>query len=141
MMTISGRELGRRKPLFEDFSVPFPPELGDGSTTLRQVIDRIVRHEVEAFRKRQSHRQLVRALTAKQIDEGVEAGKVLSGASDVEPQAIDDEEAVGAAVTAFEDGLFLVSVDDTECRELDQQVFLEPDSRVTFIRLALLAGG
>jgi hypothetical protein len=42
---------------------------------------------------------------------------------------------------AFEDGLYLVIVDGNEQRDLDQQVFLQPDSRVAFVRLALLAGG
>ncbi len=53
MITISGKAVGRRKPLFEDYSVPFPPDPGDGSTTLRAVIERIVRHEVAEFRERQ----------------------------------------------------------------------------------------
>ena len=54
-LIIAGRNLGKRqRVLFDDFSIPFPPEIGDGgSLTLRELISRIVVGEVEAFRTRQ----------------------------------------------------------------------------------------
>ena len=57
------------------------------------------------------------------------------------PGTVDVEEAVGTALQAFEDGLFLVVLDETELRDLDAQVFVQADSRLTFVRLTLLAGG
>jgi hypothetical protein len=56
-------------------------------------------------------------------------------------QKVDADEAVATALEAFEDGLYLVVVDGQELRNLDAQVFLQPDSRVAFVRLTLLAGG
>jgi hypothetical protein len=141
MLTISAKALGRKKPLFADWSVPLPPELHDGSVSLRDVITRIVGEEVAAFAKRQSHRQLVRVLSARQIVDAAEKGKIAPGGSDVPPQEVDEDAAVATALQAFEDGLYLVVIDDQEQRSLDNQVFLRPDSRVTFIRLTLLAGG
>jgi hypothetical protein len=142
MLTISGKGLGRKKPLFADFSVPPPEELADGgSLTLRDLIERIVRGEVAAFRKRQENRQFIRALTAREIEAGAEAGKIDSGGSEVPLQIVDEEEAVAAALTAFEDGIYLVVLDGQEQRSLDAQIYLQPDSRLTFIRLTLLAGG
>jgi hypothetical protein len=142
MVTISGKALGRKKPLFADFSIPFPPDLGgDGDRiTLRDLITRIVYGEVTAFRERQAERKVLRALTAQQIDEAVVKGKVDMGGRDL-AQEVDEEAAVGAALQAFEDGLYLVVVDGAEHRNLDQEVYLQPDSRVAFIRLTLLAGG
>ena len=141
MLTISGKALGQRKPLFADFSIPLPPDLGDGgAVTLRDLIGRIVRAEVEAFRQRQEERRLLKALTAKQIAEGAQRGKIDSGGSDLDQQ-VDVEEAIGTALQAFEDGLYLVVIDEQEQRSLDAQVFLKPDSRITFLRLTLLAGG
>ena len=62
MLQVQGKALGRRKPLFADFAVPPPPELGDGgSTTMHDLIGAVVRHEVVAFRTRQTDRQTVRA--------------------------------------------------------------------------------
>jgi hypothetical protein len=141
MLTISGKALGRKKPLFADFSVPFPPELGEGgATTLRDLIGQVVRHEVAAFKQRQADRKFIHALTARQIEEGAARGKIDMGGRDLN-QEVDPEQAVATALEAFEDGLYLVVVDELEQRSLDNQVFLNPDSRVAFVRLVMLAGG
>jgi hypothetical protein len=50
------------------------------------------------------------------------------------------ESAVATALEAFVDGLYLVILDDVEYRDLDAIVHVEPDSRITFLRLAFLAG-
>lgn len=141
MLTVRGKALGRRRPLFADWSIPLPPDLGAGGVTLRQVIERIVRSEVAAFRQRQSQRQLVRALTAREIEAAAETGKIQMGASELSTQEVDEEESVAAALQAFEDGLYLVVIDEQEQRDLDREVRLQPDSQITFVRLTLLAGG
>jgi len=142
MLTVSGKALGRKRPLFADFSIPPPVGLrGDDGITLRHLIEHLVRAEVAAFQQRQRDRLDLRVLTALEIDEGVEKGKIESGASEVGLQVVDVEAAIAAALQAFEDGLYLVVVDDRQQQELDRQVFLQPDSRVTFVRLTMLAGG
>jgi len=141
MLRISAKALGRKKPLFADWSVPLPPELHDGGVSLRDVITRIVRQEVAAFRKRQSQRLFIRVLSSRQVEDAAEQGKIAPGDSAMPAQEVDDDAAVGIALQAFEDGLYLVVIDDQEQRSLDNQIFLHPDSRITFIRLALLAGG
>jgi hypothetical protein len=141
-LTIGGKTIGARRPLFADFSIPFPPEWGDsGRLTLRDLIGRVVRAEVSAFRQRQEDRQVFRALTARQVEEGAEKGKIEMGGSEVPLQPVDEEDAVAIACQAFEDGLFLVVVDGEDCREIDQEVFVRANSRVTFVRMTLLAGG
>jgi hypothetical protein len=142
MLTIRGKSLGRRQPLFADFSVAPPPGLrGDGGVTLRDLIDHVVREEVAAFQRRQRDRLTLHALSARQIEEAAERGKIDSGGSDVQPQDVDPDAAVAVAIQAFEDGLYFVAIDERQVEQLDQQVFLRPDSQVTFIRLTLLAGG
>lgn len=142
MLTVSGKAIGRKRPLFADFSVPLPPELaGGGGVTLRDLISRVVRHEVAAFRARQSDRQMLHALTARQIEAAAERGKIASGQSEVAPQEVDEEAAIGTALVAFEDGLFLTVLDGEELHSLDAQVFPRDDSHLTFVRLTLLAGG
>ena len=142
MITIQGKALGQRRSLFADWWIPLPPEVsgGDGNFALRNLIARIVRAEVAAFRDRQEERRLVRVLSAAEIAQGAARGKVDMGGRNLD-QEVDDEEAVAAALQAFEDGIYLVAVDGRELRDLDQAVYLTEDSRVTFIRLALLAGG
>ena len=142
MAVLSVKALGRRKPLLDDWSVSLPPEFeGDDGVTLRQVIARIVQGEVAAFRQRQADRRLIQVLTSREIAEGAARGKIISGESEVEPQAVETDEAIATAWQAFEDGLYLVAIDGQEQRSLSQQVYLRSDSRITFIRLTLLAGG
>jgi hypothetical protein len=142
MLTISGRTVGGKKPLFADFSIGSPPDVqGDDGVTLRRLIEHVVRKEVDAFRQRQRDRALLRVLSARQIEAAVDRGKVDPGGSEMEPQEIDPDAAVQTAIQAYEDGLYFVVIDGQQATEVDQQVFLRPDSRITFIRLMLLAGG
>jgi hypothetical protein len=141
MLTISGKALARKKPLFEDFSVPLPPAAnGDGVVTLRDVIGHVVRAEVAAFQERQEERRLLKALSDTEITAALAKGKVDMGGHDLK-QEVDAEAAIGVALQAFEDGLYLVVLDGEELKSLDQQVHLQPDSRITFVRLTMLAGG
>lgn len=143
MLTIEGKALGSRRRLFADWSIPVPPGAsggGGGGLTLRELIDRIVRAEVAAFRERQEDRRIARALSAAAIAEGAARGKVDMGGRELD-QEVDEDQAVGTALQAFADGIFLVAVDGREVRDLEESVYLKDDSRVTFIRLALLAGG
>lgn len=142
LITIEGKSLGSKKRLFEDFSVPIPPsDAGDSGMTLRDLIDSTVRQQVAAFNQRQTDKSFIRVLTEKQIEEGVEGGKVDSGGSDIATKTVESEEAVATALQAFEDGMYLISIDGEEYRGLDETLFLNEQSRVTFIRLAFLAGG
>src|SRR5882724_2262806 len=103
MLHISGKALGRKKPLFADWSIPFPPDLGEGGAlTLRDLIERIVRAEVSAFKTRQQDQKLVRALTSNDIEKGAVKGKIDMGGRESK-QKVDVEEAVGTALQAFED--------------------------------------
>ena len=141
-ITVKVEVLGERQPLVPAWSVPWPPEEGDESEalTLRALITRIVAREVTAFDDRQKQLRFVRALTERQMDEALARGKVVSGGRGP-MQKVDPDEAVANALQAFEDGLYLVIVDEREQRELDDQVFLKPDSHIIFLRLVFLAGG
>jgi len=142
MILIRGKAVGRKKPLFSDWSFPIPPDWSDaGGVTLRMLIERIVRLQVQAFQDRQADAQVLRALTARQIDAAAETGKVAMGQSDVAPQTVDVDEAIGNALLAFEDGLYLVVLDEVEQQDLDREIHLRDDSQIVFLRLTLLAGG
>jgi hypothetical protein len=146
MLTIEGRIFGRKRPLFDDFTIPLPPEWEDGGETrgepltLRGLITRIVQEEVRAFNERQEARRLTQALTQADIERGLMRGKVDMGGHSA-PHRATAEAAVGAALLAFEDGLYYVFVDDEQQTNLDREVYVRPDSRVMFLRLVALAGG
>jgi hypothetical protein len=142
MLTISGKALGSRRPLFADWSLPIAPEMRvDGGVTLRKLIERVVREQVRAFKSRQADNQILRALTSRQIEAAAEKGKVTMGESDVGVQEVNEDAAVANAWQAFEDGIYLVVIDDVEQKQLDGQLYLNEESRVTFLRLTMLAGG
>jgi len=142
LLTVSARVLGKRKPLVPDWQLPWPPEEQQGGEpiTLRALITRIVLNEVDAFKKRQQDQKLVRILTERQIEDGLEKGRVDSGGRNLH-QNVNADEAVGTALQAFEDGLYLVILDGEEQRELDREVFVHPESHLVFVRLVMLAGG
>jgi hypothetical protein len=141
VLTIDARAPGRRRPLIPQWQIPLPPDpTAHGEPlTLRALISRIVLHEVAAFRERQETRNLVRVLSVQEIDEGAAKGKVDAGGRELH-QRVSDGQAVGTALQAFEDGLYLVLLDGREQRDLDEQVFPGPDSHVTFLRLVMLSG-
>ena len=128
MLTISGKAVVRRKPLFDDFSIEVPRERGDSGLTLRDLIERIVRNEVAAFKQRQTERQFIRCLTDAEMAVGAEQGKIDSGGHDDLKQKVDPEGAVATALQAFEDGLYLVVLDGVDQKQLDSQIYLQPDS-------------
>jgi hypothetical protein len=140
-LTISVRSAGRRKPLVPDWQLPWPPdEDRDGERlTLRQFITRIVLKEVESFTQRQQERRLVRILTERQIEAGLDKGRVDSGGRELH-QEVNPDEAVTNALQAFEDGIYLVILDGEEQRDLEREVHVRSDSHVVFVRLVLLAG-
>jgi hypothetical protein len=142
MLTITTKALGSRRKLLEDWAVAPPPDLprDGGSMTLRRLITHVVMEEVRAFRERQDRNRLIRVLTAKEIHDMAGGGAVRPGERDFE-QEVDEEQAVGVALQAFTDGIYLVIIDEIEQRELDREIHLSPDSRVTFLRLVMLAGG
>ncbi len=140
-LLISGRAAGSRRPLFADWSIPIPPDDfgGGGGLTLRDLIGIVVRTEVAAYLERREARRLDRVMSRGEIEAGEARGRVAPEAREA-PKAPAPEEAVGVALLAFEDGLYLVAIDGKECRDLDAQVFLTPESRATFVRLTFLAG-
>lgn len=140
-VVITTRVLGKRKQLLEDWSISYPPKFGDGGgpVTLRDLITWVVIESVRRFKKRQEQRRFIRVLSEKAIADGVERGKIEMGGSDLD-QVVDEDAAVGTALQAFEDGIYLVIIDGHEHRELDREIYLQPDSHITFLRLVMLAG-
>jgi hypothetical protein len=141
MLVIETRVLGRKRPLLDDWKVDLPPAPhdSDGELTLRALIARVVRAEVSAFRRRQKDRSFIRVLSEREISEGAALGRVDPGGRPAE-QEVEEEAAVGVALTGFEDGLYLVILDGREQNDLDAPVYPRPDSRLVFLRLAFLAG-
>ncbi len=138
-LLVEAKLVGQRRPVFSGWRVDLPQRSGD-HLRLRDLITRVVLEEVEAFQKRQEERRLARVLSPAQIEAGRVKGKIDPGERDLQQQ-VDPEAAVGTALQAFEDGLYYVFIDGVQQAGLDSEVFLQPESQVTFLRLVALAGG
>jgi hypothetical protein len=135
-LTISGKVLGRSKPLFTDWSLSLPGE----PLTLEDLLTHIVHAEIDAFRTRQEQRRLVKVLSPVEIDRGIASGKIDSGGRDI-LQKIDEEEALKNALQSFQDGFYFVFIDDQQIENLDSLVALSDSSEILFLRLIPLVGG
>ena len=139
-LLVEARLLGQRSPIFSGWRVELPEHGGD-HLRLRDLITRVVLEEVEAFKQRQQERRLARVLAPADIEAGRLAGKIDSGERDLRQQEVEPETAVGAALQAFEDGLYYVFIDEVQQTGLDRELWLKPESQVTFLRLVALTGG
>jgi hypothetical protein len=107
---------------------------------MRDLIDLLVRREVSAFLERQEERKLARFLTNEQIVAAADAGRVCMGSDDLD-QKVDPDQAVEGALTAFQDGIYYVFLDEAQIERLDSKINLRVDSQLLFLRLVPLAGG
>lgn len=141
MLHVETKALGRRDALVPAFAVPPPESVLDGDgLTLRELIAITVRHELAAYSERRAERTFQRVLTERAVSDGLAAGRVESGDRRA-PAPPGPDQAVGAALEAFEDGLFLVVADGRQETDLDAQVLLHDQSTITYVRLVALAGG
>src|SRR5260370_31610538 len=108
-LAIDARLLGQKRPILSDWSMTLPLDLTgqESLLPLREILTEVVLAEVEAFLHRQEERRLLRILGPDQLAAGVASGKVDLGELDL-GQVVDAEDAVTAALQAFEDGLYFV---------------------------------
>jgi hypothetical protein len=141
-MFVETKIVGKKVRPLDGWSVPTPPPEsggGDSGLTLRQLITRVVRGEVDAFEERQRANRFLRVLSEREITARAVAGKIDSGGR-APSDPVDVDGAIAAALQGFEDGLYLVILDGTEQKKLDQRVYVKSDSRMVFLRLSFLAG-
>ncbi len=139
---IEGKVAGQKRPLFTDWRMDLPPvwEASGDRLRLRDLITTIVSKEVDAFKKRQEARRLDRIMSPAEIQAGAEKGKIDPEAKDLN-QTVELDNAVAAALQAFLDGLYFVFIDGVQQTDLDREVYVKTDSKITFLRLVALVGG
>ncbi|UPK44842.1 MULTISPECIES: hypothetical protein [Paenibacillus] len=132
---ITVKSLGKRKPALAKQAA----ELPETTNTLRQLIKNMVAQQVKTTQHKKNDAEWLAYLMPEDIQEQAAAGKVGFGAiyNDGVP---DVEGAMATAVTAYEDGLFKVFLNDEELQGLDEPLILQEDDNVVFIRFTMLAG-
>jgi hypothetical protein len=141
-LTISGKVMGKTRPIFTDWELVLPAEsmTGKDLLTLADLLGAVVTAEVEAFRSRQTEGRLNQILTPDRIAQGLDRGKIASGGSELD-QEVDVRLAIDNAIQSFADGFYYVFIDDEQQTELEKPVKLQPRSQLMFLRLTPLVGG
>ena len=136
-ITLEARQIGRKNALVPSWNLTLPLE---PTATLRELLEMIVRSEVEKYNQRQSDNTFVRALTHAQLESAAETGKISLGGNETARHA-DTGEAVETAMLAFKDGLYYVFLNDEQLESLDEKINPRDGMSLLFLRLVALAGG
>ena len=129
------KSVGKRRPVLDKT----PYALPDGISSLRELIEAVVRQEVDAYNDRGVENMLAAFLTEAEIEDQSTVGKVGFGRLYSDKKA-DPGKAIETAIQGFEDGLFRVVVEEKEAVELDEPLDINENDTLTFIRLTFLAG-
>jgi len=132
--------LGQRRPVLSGFSLQVPDPAEGIQYTLAELIEQVVRLEVEAFYLRQESSRLAVVLSAEEITQQAETGRILSGERELR-QEVNPEAAVHTALQAFADGLYFVFLNGSQVTDLSALLDLQEGSSLRFVRLTALAGG
>jgi hypothetical protein len=132
---VYAKVLGRRGPVLEPMEVSSALVSG----TVRELLAQIVHHQVAAFTQRKNANRLLRILTANEVEDGIEAGKIISGGQEEDERIPDESVALENAITAFKDGLYFLFVNEVQIEDLEERV--TEVREVLFVRLTALAGG
>jgi hypothetical protein len=113
-------------------------EIPEGLSSLKELLDVLVRNEVQAYRERQGKDEVLQILGAEELQAQAQSGKVAFGRI-YNGRNIDEEKAVNNAWQAYLDGIVRVFQNDTEINEETELAVNEGDT-FTLIRLTFLSG-
>ena len=135
------KKLGKRKQSI----TRMPYELESSPLSVRDLITNMVTICVQDYNKRFNSNEisesltLLKNLTLKEIDDKAESGKIGFGVN-YGNKAPDPMQAIEQALTAFEDGIFRIFIGKGEVKELEEEIQLEEDQELTFVRMTMLSG-
>ncbi|WP_440116478.1 hypothetical protein [Paenibacillus sp. QZ-Y1] len=132
---ITVKSLGKRKPALAKQAA----ELPETTDTLRQLIKNVVAMQLKALQDKNNDAELLVYLMPDEIQEQGSTGKVGFGV--IYNEGVPNfKDAIGTAVSAYEDGLYKVFLNDEEVQGLDEPLALQEDDNLVFIRFTMLAG-
>jgi hypothetical protein len=102
--------------------------------TVRDLIRQRVCHEVEEYNRRKPD-------TFHGLVQPTDSERTLNGYKLKQPRAIDATTQLAKAIDAFQGNRIIMLVDDRQVESLDEEITLQPNTRVSFLRLTPLVGG
>ncbi|WP_234859522.1 hypothetical protein [Aquimarina aquimarini] len=107
--------------------------------TLEDLLIACVKSEVSKFNEKRENPHLLPFLTPSDIQKQSTSGKIGFGEiHNLDKATI--EESIQVAIQGFKDGLFIIFINDNEIQELEQEIHLDQESIVTFLRMTFLTG-
>lgn len=132
-ISIQLKRLGKKKVKIIDYVLEVAPR------TLQQLIESCVANEVRRYNEKREEVQLASFLTPKNIQEQLETGKVGFGEIENKMLAI-EEKAIENALLAFQDGLYVVFINEEPIEDLLDTISIQENSSIAFIRMTFLTG-
>ena len=132
---INMKTAGSRKPAL----VKTPYEIPDSVSSVKELLESLVKIEVERYNQKNADDTFIKYLTEARIEEQAATGKVGFGRVHSKKKA-DIPQSVENALQCYQDGLVRVFRNEQELEQLEETVHFEPGDEITLIRLTFLAG-
>lgn len=132
---VNVKRIGKRK----NSITKIPYKLEETPETVKELITEVVKVCVIEYNQKLENKEILTILSHQEIEEKAEVGKIGFGILYGENQAA-LEEALENAVQSFEDGLFRIFIGEEEVKTLNQNIQLEEQSELTFVRMTMLSG-
>ncbi len=106
----------------------------DDISTLKELITNLVNIEIDKYEQEQ-----LKITSQEDLDQMIINGKVSFGFKYRETE-IDRTNAVNVALQAFEDGLYVVFLNNSELKSLTDKLILNENDSLSLVRLTMLTG-
>lgn len=107
--------------------------------TLEDLIIQLVTHNVNSFNKEIETNKILSFLSPSEIQNQSITGKIGFGEIENKTKA-NIKSSIENALQAFEDGIFVVFIDDDEVKTIKEPLAIKESSSITFIRMTFLTG-
>lgn len=132
---VNVKRIGKRK----NSITKIPYKLEETPKTVKELITEVVKVCVIEYNQKLENKEILTILSHQEIEEKAEVGKIGFGILYGENQA-SLEQALENAIQSFEDGLFRIFIGEEEVKTLNQNIQLEEQSELTFVRMTILSG-
>lgn len=127
------KQAGKRKNKIEKV----PIELEAVPVTVQELIEYSVHSCVKLFEEKRDKEP--QALSEEELEDKASSGKIAFGFFYGNAE-VNESKAKETAIQAFEDGIVVVFVDGIQKEKLIEEIVINEESVVTFVKLALLSG-
>lgn len=129
------KQLGKKRSRIAE--VPFVLE--NAPSTVRELIKEAVHTCVSEYNERVKKGEDAAPLSAEEISEMSEIGKIAFGIN-YGGKTADEKASLENALQSYEDGLYRIFIGENELGSLSDRITLSENDSVTFIRLTMLTG-